>query len=286
MASNEVNKPVGSRLLQSEVQTIAGEIAQSPISPRKYQRLFRKLDSALEKLQGLETKDKTASLFAKAQTEYLKEQVVKLYGDLEDGRVKREVTQIKEESTSLKKGRLTLQAVKKLEMHIAELERNYLTTIPDRRIIADAKQALLEAKSKLEGKPVARHIDFLAKQNSVRYVEEIQLLPGEVEELFDTARAVYNRDIREAKKRYNSLPDDHQRRFQKHLQNLTAKAFEDPLETMQALIATANELVDNGEGYPSSDEIDQLFLGLTQLNTEERAEGKIFSLKPKGSLGG
>ncbi|MBS0604385.1 MAG: hypothetical protein JSS60_05025 [Verrucomicrobia bacterium] len=286
MRSNEVNKPSGSRWLQSEVRTIAGEIADTPISPKKYQHLSRKLDNALEKLQGLESKNKTTSLFAKAQTEHLKEQVVKLYGDLEDGLVKREVSQIKEESTSLKKGRLTLKAVKKLEMHINELESNHLTSIPDRRIIADAKHALLEARAKLEGKPVAKHIDWLAKQRPVQFTEEIQLLPGEVEELFDIARAVYNRDFRQAKMRYNALPEDHKRMFQKHMQNLMAKPFDDPLETCQAMIATANELVENGEGYPSQSQIDQLFLGLSQLNTEERAEGKIFSLKSREPLGG
>ncbi len=281
MRSNEVNRLAGSRWLQSEVQTIKGEIARAPLSPRKYQHLSKKLDNVLETIQDLETKNKTVGVFAKAQTEHLKEQVVNLYGDLEDGLVKREVSQIKEESSSLKKGRLTLKAIKKLEMHISELERNHLTSIPDRRIIADAKHALLEAKGKLEGKPVIRHFDLLKNQKNVSFVEEIVLIPDEVEELLDIARAVYNRDFRQAKMRYATLPQDHKRRFEKHMQNLMAKPFEDPLETMQGMIATANELVENGEGYPSSDEIDQLFLGLSQVDTEERAEGKIFSFRPK-----
>jgi hypothetical protein len=83
--------------------------------------------------------------------------------------------------------------------------------------------------------------------------------------------------------RYHGLPEDHKRRFQNHMQQLTAKAFDDPLETMQALIATVNELVENGESYPSRDQIDQLFLGLSQATENERADGKIFSLK--GSFG-
>lgn len=285
MRSNEVNQLTGSRWLQSEVQTIAGEIAHSPISPRKYQHLSKKLNDALETLQGIEAKNKTSDLFAKAQTQTLKEQVVKLYGDLEDGLVKREVTQIKEESTSLKKGRLTLKAVKKLEMHINDLEKNHLTSLSDRRVIADAKQALLEAKAKLEGKPIVKHFDLLANQKNVRFVEEIELLPGEIEELFDIARAVYNRDLRQAKMRYATIPDDHKRRFEKHMQNLMAKPFEDPLETMQGMIATVRELVENGEGYPSSSEIDQLFLGLSQVDSEIKGESKIYSFKSHASFG-
>jgi hypothetical protein len=282
MRSNEVNPITRSQSLQSEVQTIAGEIAHSPISRQKYHALSRKLGHALKALQGLE--DKTKHLFLKTQTENLKEQVVKLYGDLEDSLVTREVTQIKEESTSLKKGRLTLKAVKQLEAHIHELEKNHLTSIPNRRIVADAKQALLEARAKLEGKPPIRHFDLLAlEKNNVRFVEEIELLPGDIEELLDISKAVYNRNLSEAKKRYASLPDDHKRRFENHMRSLTALPFVDPLETMQCLIATANELVGNGEGYPSSSEIDQLFLGLSQANAEEGAR-KIFSLKQNKSF--
>jgi hypothetical protein len=270
-------KPVEVKIIQSNVEEIAGQIAHSPISPKKYQSLSKKLDRAFETIQNLESENKTTSFFTRALTESIKGRVVQLYADLEDGLVKREVTQIKEELTSLKKGRLTHKAIKSLELHIDELEKNHLTAIPDRRIIADAKHALLEAKSKLEGKPVVAHLDFLAQQKNVQFVEEIELLPGEIEELFDVARAVYNRDLRQAKMRYATLPEDHKRRFEKHMQNLAAEPFIDLLETMQGLIATANELVENGEGYPSSCAIDQLFLGLSEVPTESKEESKIFS---------
>ena len=266
----------------SILQTIEREIAQSPISSKKYLNLSKKLDHELEALQTLE---KTSNLFVKTQTDSLKEKVVTLYGDLEDGRIEGEVSQIHQESRSLKKGRISLKAVKQLEAHINDLEKNHLTSIPHRRVIADAKHALLEAKAKLEGKPVTNHIDWLAKQTPVRFVEEIELLPGEVEELFDIAKAVYNGDARQAKKRYLSLPEDHKLRFHKHMQNLMAKPFDDSLETMQALIATVNELVDNGEGYPSRPEIDQLFLGLSQLSTEEKM-GNTQSVDPFRALTG
>lgn len=283
MRSNEVNT-AGPKWVQSEVQTIAGEIAHSPISPKKYQHLTKKLDHALKALKGMEAEGKTSNVFAKAQSEQLQEQVVKLYGALENGLVKREVSQIQEESTSLRKGRLTLKAIKKLETHIHELEKNHLTLIPDRRIIADAKQALVEAKARMKGEPVTRHFDLLANQKNVRFVEEDALVPDEVEEFFDIARAVYNRDFRQAKMRYAGLPSEHKRKFEEHMQNLVAVPFEDALETMQAMIATANELVGNGEGYPTSQEIDHLFLGLAQFTAEEKAESKVVSFRDiKGS---
>lgn len=283
MRSNEVNPLSGSRWLHSEMLTIEGEIAQASISPKKYQSLCKKLNLASRKLQDLE---KTSDLFAKAQTEYLKEKVVTLSRDLIDRLVEGEVTQIQHETTSLKEGKITLKAIKLLETHIHHLEENHKTSIPHRRIVADAKHALMEAKAKLEGQPLTHHFDWLAKQNPVRFVEEIELLPGEVEEIFDIAKAVYNRDFRQAKMRYHTLPENHKRRFEKHMQTLMANPFDDPLETMQSLIATVNELVENGESYPTSQQIDQLFLGLSQVTEEERAEGKVFSFKSRESFGG
>lgn len=272
-----VNKTGNAQWIQSEVQTIAGEIAHSPISQKKYQNLSKKLDKAFVSLQDLETKDKMESLFLQAQRGQLKEQMVKLYGDLESGLVKREVTQIQQESTSLRQGRLTSKAVKKLESHIAELEKNYLTSVPDRRILADARQALVEAKAKLAGRPLVNHFDLMASQKNVRFVEEVELLPGDIEELFDIARAVYNNDFRQAKMRFAGLPEEHRRRFDRHMQQLMGRPFVSTLETMQALIATANDLVENAEKYPTREAIDQLFMGLSQLDGEERTGGKIFS---------
>jgi hypothetical protein len=263
---------------QSEVRDLEATIAQTPISKGKYRVLTERLGSALETLEGLE--GKTTSVFVRTQVGSLKERVVKLYGDLETGLVRREVSQIKAESTSLKK-RITLKAIKKLEGHISELESTHLTGIPDRRIIADAKQALEEAKAKLEGKPVTHHFGLMAKQKNVHFVEEIALIPDEVEELFDIARAVYNRDLREAKARFSSLPEEHKRRFQKHMQILTAKVFDDPIETMQALIATVNELVGNGEAYPTRKQIDELFLGLSKLTAEDKTVTSLSERLPK-----
>jgi hypothetical protein len=284
MKSSEISPFITPQSVHSVVQTVAGEIASSSISSEKYRLLTRRLDDALETLKEIEGESKAAQLFAKAQAEHLKELVVKLYGDLENGLVKKEISQIQEESSSLKSGKLTSKAIQTLETHILEIEKNHLTLAPERRIIADAKLVLAEAKAKLEGKPVVRHFDFMANQKDVHLVEEAPLLPGEVEELLDIGRAVYNRDFRQAKKRYLSLHADHKYKFEAHMQNLMAVPFDDPIETIQAMIATANELLGNGEGYPSSAEIDQLFLGLSQCTAEEKgeeapSEGKIVSLK-------
>lgn len=263
MGYNKIN--INSRILQSQVQTIAGEMAEASISPKKYEYFSKKLNRALASLQSLEAK-KAVDLFSKN----LGEQVVKLYGDLEDGLVKQEVSKIEKWSSSLKEGRISNKAIKKLETHIHELESNHLTLCADRRIIEDAKKALLDAKEKLAGKPVTRHFDWLAQQTTkVQFVDE-SFLPGDVEELLDIARAIYNRDVKQAKMRYYGLPEEHKQIFQKHMQTLMAIPFDEPMQTAQALIATVNEIVHNGEGIPSESKVIEFFTGLIQLGFDER----------------
>lgn len=121
MRSNEINQFSGSRWLHTEVQTIEGEIAHCPISQKKYQLLCKKLHSASQKLQDME---KTTDVFAKAQAEYLKEKVVALSRDLVDRLVEGEVTQIQQESSSIRQGKITAKAVKLLETHIHQLKDN------------------------------------------------------------------------------------------------------------------------------------------------------------------
>jgi len=269
VVSKQVNRFLpDSRSLYSQVQTIAGELAEAPISQKKYQSLTKKLDAASRKLQVLE--EKALGLFIQKQTEHLKERVVALSGELVDRFVEKEVSQIQEESCDLRQ-KVSQSAIKngikKLQSHIDALEKEYRPSLPHRRIIADAKHALLEAKAQLEGKPKISHFTYLASQKTG---EMDFLLPGEVEELLDIAKVIYDGKMTQAKSLFNQLPEDHKQQIKTHLRQLAAKPFEDRLETMQALIATVNELVGNGEPYPTKNEIDELFLGLSQLGEETK----------------
>ena len=250
---------IQTRWLQLEVDTLTQEIEGSLISPKKYQVLSRKLDDTWEALNT-----KTNNLFAKSQAENLKEQLRKLYGDLEEKLVNREVSQIKEESSSLRQGRLTRKAIKNLESHITTLEERHCPSIPNRRIIAEAKQALLEAKARLEKLPVQHHFAMLASQAS--FPQEM-LVPGDVEDLFDIAKDMYNQDKKRAKSHFTALAEPYKRQVEAHLKYLGAQLFEDSTETIQALMATANDLVGNGQGYPTPNDIEQFFRDLKQLKT-------------------
>jgi hypothetical protein len=285
---SKVNKHLpGSQWLQNEMQNIEKQLGSS-ISPKKYHRLTRKLDTVVKKLN----EKQPATLFAKSATKDLQDKVVSLSGALVDGYVKRQVSEIQKESVSLRerislKEKIPPKEVRKWEKRIEEFEHDHLLWAGDRRIIADAKDALLKAKAELQDKPVINHFNWLAQQKNVRFAEENELLPGEIEELFDIAKAVYDRDLRQAKMRFHGLPEDHKYRFQNRLRELdfTAKPFDEAFPTIQALIWTVNDLVGNGETYPSSKQVDQLFLGLSEVQGEERTAEKVFSIKSKGAVG-
>jgi hypothetical protein len=199
MTFNEVNDPTKTKWVQSEIKMIAGEIASSPaISPKKYQLLSKELNVVLETLDDIK---KAKNVFAKALAEQLKEQSVKLCGDLENNLVQWKVSQIEAESQLLKKGqltkKLTQKVIKQLKTHIRELEENHLTERKERRIVADAQQVVHEAEARMNGTAVLKH--FRSEQS---HLEDKPFDPEDVDALYDVARAVWDRDFRLSKKRY------------------------------------------------------------------------------------
>ncbi len=260
MSINNIN-------IYAEVSSLANAIATSSISREKYHLLSKQLDNALNYLQQMETQGKVHHLFHN-----LKETLVNLYKDLEDGLVRTELSKIQAGSLSLRQGRISRQAIRFIEKRVKQLEQNYSGSVPEKRILAEAKEALAQAKLRLCGLVSKKQNPLFTQERQGTYTEETFLYPGEVEQLFEIAEAIYyNRPLTQAKSRYNTLPEEHKSRIQHHLGLLSATLFENPIETMQALIATANDLVENHEGYPSLQQLHSLFLGLSEIqNTEER----------------
>lgn len=271
-----------SRWISNEVQAIAGEIETSPISERKYLDLSQRLDVTFRAIQQLETLEKTSQLFIKTQTESLKETCIELSQHLENAFVEREISLIQNDSVALCNNGATPQAIKKIEAQMNALLNSHTLSIEQSRSIEEAKSSLESAKTSLSRKgETVHHIDYLSKQRNVHWVEMNALLPEEIEELFEIAKSVYDRNFKQAKMRFQMLPESQKRQFEDHIRFLAAKPFEDVTATIQAFIATANDLVGNGRSYPTYEQIDELYLGLLQVNEEESLEGKIFSLESK-----
>ena len=269
-----------SQWVHSRMQSIAGQLESSPTSSKKFHVLTRELDETYKVLNTLKKQSPATAVFAQSATENLEHGIVSLYGRAINAWIKTEVSHIQHEAhsieNSLKCGKVTAKNTQKLAQHIEAFKKECRPSLSDRRIIAEAEFTMLRANAFLKGSPLPSEL----------IQEDLgEIFPGEMEDLMDLAALIYKQDFRQAKARFGQLPQEHKRVINKHLHNLGARAFEDSVETMQACIATVNELAHNGEGYPSREELDELFLGLAQLDLEANPT-KVFSLRSKESLAG
>ncbi len=275
--------------LQSQLQSIKGRL-DAIQSTREITKLTRELDRTSTALRDM--KDKAQNVFGQSQQDYfgdLEKQIIHTYGQLENVKVSHKVSQIQHEAESLKDSMahgdpVDTKAVNALKRHILRFLGTYRPGIEDRQVINDACQALKEADLTLKGKvpnekPPIAHFEWLSQQRDVRLIEDIELEPGQYEDLFDIAAMVYHGKLREAKATYNQLPENLKRTFHLHMRELTAVAFDDELETMQALLATANQLVNNREPYPTQSQIDEIFIELHSINTQEEKSPVRYDLR-------
>jgi hypothetical protein len=268
----------------AEVRSLTKAIQSSPISKERYQLLSQRLDNALKALNDLETEGRVNKLF----NSHLRELIVNLYRDLDEGRVHLELSRIQAGSRSIRGGRITKKAFLSLKKRIDELEASYKGSVEERRIIAEAKLTLSRAGAKLksglltpEETPEGASLSVKKKQAAP---QEFTILPGDIEELFEIAEAIfYHRNADQTKARYHALPLEQRRRVEEHLEILGSSGgflelIQEPVRMMQALVATANELVGNDEGYPTLQQIRDLFDGLSKLDIPSHEESKIIQL--------
>ncbi len=280
-----INFVMRSQGLHSQLQSIAGQLETAP-STRQVTKLTKELDKTSSALR--EMKNKAHSVFGQSQQDHfggLEDEIVNMYGRLQAAMISGKVSQIQQEAHSLKEsmaqgGQVDAKLIHTIKRHIFRLLKDYRPGVQERQVIADAKKTIKEAE---QGKPskekVVSHFEWLSGQKNVRFVEEMESEPDQYEDLFDIAAMVYNGKSREAKARFNQLPEELKRSFQLHMRELTAVPFEDERETIQALLATANKLVGNGELYPTKSEIDEIFLGLKLETAGEEKGPALFELR-------
>ncbi|MBY0529109.1 MAG: hypothetical protein K2P51_02860 [Rhabdochlamydiaceae bacterium] len=239
-----------SRTLHNEVRAIQGKLEHPVISRKKARALSQKLDRVCSKLFTI--KNKEASPFMQAALDEMEQKIVRLYREIEESWVKRQIAQIQEETTSLKQalscGTVSTRSVEELKKKIIELTSDYRPSLDDRRVIADAERTLELVNESPAG-----------SQISPVYSMDEDLKAGEFEELLEIAYTLYEGNVSEAKRKFNQLPQDHKMRIQEHVAHLGGVLFTSYLQTQQALFATVNEIVQNGELYPSEDLIEDIF---------------------------
>lgn len=259
---------------------------QNPVSPQTCHRVFRQLNATSDSLHGLQSQtSKTTNIFQQAKQGHfseLQDRIVTLYGKAVDRKVEFQVEQIAKEAAELEEmlGSSPADTVTKesklLQKHISTLLHDHRLSQSQLPIIRRAKEVLSLAQSRLQGKtPSApRHFDWLASQtqNAYNAQEAIDLMPGEVEELFEIAAHMFNGESKQARLRFNLLPEDTKRRVQRHGHALEGALFEEKGTTAKALIATAYELTGEETMYLSNDEMSSLFQDVERIKAEERQE--------------
>lgn len=259
---------------------------QNPVSPKTCHRVFRQLNATSSSLHNLQSHtSKTTSLFQKAQQEHLldlQERIVTLYGKAVDRKIDFQIEQIAKEATELEQmlDSASPEAVDKesklLQKHVSALLHDHRLSQSQLPIVNRAKDILSLAQSKISGKASStpRHFDWLASQpHSIQGVQEaVDLLPGEVEELFEIATLIASGGNKQAKLRFNLLPEDIKSRAMHHSNALKGALFEENGTTTKALIATAYELAGIVNMYLSDAEIRVLFQDVMHIKAEERQE--------------
>lgn len=261
--------------LMSQVRSIENELTE-PLSAAQCTTLFRRLDTTQQTLKKLQKGETVYSRSQGSELEQIDETIVALFGKISNKAVDADVREIQERAgriqTALEEG-VNPQAEKEiLEDQIGELCANHTLSPEYRRIVSWAK-ATLQGKSS-HGTAIS-HFEWVAAQKPVLNFHEGYEL-GEIEDLFEIAVLIDLPSRKEAKSRYNQLSETVKRQVKKHLDMLGGELLEDPLETIQALIATAHELAGNFDGYYSKNEVEQFFMERRQICTSDN----IFALQP------
>lgn len=252
---NKVNNSLYSRI-ESINQNLQGNL-----SLQKVTELTQELDQTL--------KQKASSLFDRAS---LQNPITDLYGKLQCKEISIKISQISEEAhlieSGLKTGSVSNNELNSLNQHINQLFKQYCPSINERKEIAYAQRTLQEARHCLKNpdEKMIDHFEWLSKQPpTLNLILSDDIESGEFEELFDIAAFVYDGKMKEAKSRFNQLPEQQRDSVKGLLRDLAGVGFEDSLETIQALVGTAHKLVGNDHIYLTQAEIDDIFMGLKNI---------------------
>ena len=125
------------------------EQVMRPINEDKHEELVGKLEEVNHQLETLER----TSAFAGAFSNNLKEQIISLYGKIDDSLIEHELGTIRDEALVLQNAlqnnqtHTISQMVHALKNHIASLWDHYRPSVKERRVIAFAEQQLEKAAS-------------------------------------------------------------------------------------------------------------------------------------------
>ena len=157
-----------------------------------------------------------------------------------------------------------------MQKHVSTLLHNHRIGKEQIPVVNLAKQTLSHAEKKLNGEtpePV-HHFTWMAGQVSAQYTQDtLEILPEEIEEIFDIATLLHTGQKKEAQSRYNRLPSDIKGLVTKHLDALKETSLSE-----KALIATGFELSGTKEMYFSEKELTSFFQESMEFSKQAKLE--------------
>ncbi|MDR2540054.1 MAG: hypothetical protein LBC45_05675 [Chlamydiales bacterium] len=260
--------------LHFKLQSLSEEIRYCFVSPKAYEYFSKQLSAIEKEVQNLYPIDLS---FAN----HSKEILVSLYRQLEDRLVEQEINLIRHRSEELKE-QVTRKAIRILKQQIHDFEYHHRPAIADRQVVAEAKVILKQAEKTLKKNKNPSQLNWFPKQQTSLY---LGFYIEYTEELFEIAALLYNDQISQAKHRFHLLPEEYKKHVRGNMEFLNTNIFENALETIQCLIGTARELVGTHEGFPSKEEVDEIFLELFEILDQEKAIGDPCMFKSKAFVG-
>jgi hypothetical protein len=225
---------------------------------------------------------KTCTIFQQSQQTHfqeLEEKIVSLYGKIIDKKIDFQVNQIHDETHHLQE---TLESgsereVKKecrlLKRHVDKLLDEHRLPQDKLPIIAKAQEILHQAHAHKNDKKekIQKHFDFISEyiKEPVSIEQTFDLLPEEIEELFDIVLCLYQNKSKEGKVRFALMSESVKDKVKEHADYLTTTLFDENVATMQALAAAAFELSGSYPLYMKSEEIEQFCKEALQLIEQE-----------------
>ena len=235
---------IGSGNLRAHVDAIEKQLHSSKVSPRVLEKLDKKLEAIGKQIH------------VNTFTQSLKDEIVRLHGEIHTLSVDCEVKKIRDEARGLEKS-LGLGDVSKigrvarsLKKHIAVLLDNHALIKIDIETITAAKISLQKAECFLQGKPYTAE-NFPGDAMDLEEVTQF----FELAELFYKHKATKETGkFKELYATYGSLRENMDMLGKEH----------DDLKTAQALFATAT-----GSSYPTQDELRKFFASVDHIKKDD-----------------
>ncbi|HEY2811191.1 MAG TPA: hypothetical protein VGJ00_07395 [Rhabdochlamydiaceae bacterium] len=267
---NEINYIDQSQWLHANMQSIANELDTPSNSNKKFSLLSRKLDTAFKVIDHMKRQSASHPLQKGAIAE-VEGKMITLVHRVVTAQEQQAVQDIQTEAHSIERsltsgGKVTAKAVDKLAKHITTFNDHHRPYKKERQIIAEAQHIMRWAQNYLKGLPSPA-------VNTIPRKDLSEANPQEYDQLYAIAGLLHKNDISGAKALYQQLPEAYRNRFLEHVSQLGTTPFSTNtvLASIQALFATVNDIVGNGEGYPTQAYVENFFSELNQLPIEGTA---------------